>query len=209
MTAGERWDERVLPRLIDVVLGDRMTGGWREGVCRDLSGEVLEIGFGSGTNLSHYGAGVTRVLAVEPSDRAWDIARKRIDGFGRPVKRIGLDGARLDLPDATVDAVVSTWTMCTIPDLAGALAEARRVLRPGGRLHFVEHSLAPTHRVARIQRSLQPVWGRAAGGCHLDRDIPALLRAAGFSTPDLRQRYASALWPARPFGWFVTGSAQP
>ncbi|AXT83753.1 SAM-dependent methyltransferase [Aeromicrobium sp. A1-2] len=186
-----------------------MTGGWRERVCGELSGEVLEIGFGSGTNLGHYGDGVTRVLAVEPSDRAWEIAQDRIIEFGRPVDRIGLDGARLDLPDASVDAVVSTWTMCTIPHLADALAETRRVLRPGGTLHFVEHSLAPTKRIARIQHTIQPTWGRAAGGCHLNRDIPGLLAEAGFTVPDLKQRYASGLWPSRPFGWFVTGTAQP
>lgn len=209
MTFSERWDQRILPRLIDVALGDRVTRGWRERVCRELTGDVLEVGFGSGTNLPHYGDGVTSVLAVEPSDRAWEIAQSRIAHFVRPVRRIGLDGAQVDLPDRSVDAVVSTWTMCTIPDLTAALSEIRRVLRPGGRLHFVEHSLAPTNRVARIQRRLQPAWGRAAGGCHLDRDIPSLLSEAGYTVPDLRQRYASALWPTRPFGWFVTGSAQP
>ncbi|MEO6604381.1 MAG: class I SAM-dependent methyltransferase [Aeromicrobium sp.] len=209
MNLSERWDQRILPRLIDVVLGDRFTSGWRERVCRELAGETLEIGFGSGTNLAHCGERVTRVLAVEPSDRAWEIAQNRIVDFGRPVRRIGLDGAHLGLPEASVDAVVSTWTMCTIPDLTAALTEVRRVLRPGGTLHFVEHSLAPTSRVAHVQHTIQPGWGRVAGGCHLDRDVPELLSAAGYSVPDLHQRYASALWPARPFGWFVTGSAQP
>ena len=178
-------------------------------MCGQLTGDVLEIGFGSGSNLPHYGDGVASVLAVEPSDRAWDLAQTRIADFRRPVQRIGLDGAHLDLPDASVDAVVSTWTMCTIPDLTAALAEVRRVLRPGGCLHFVEHSLAPTSRVAGVQRWIQPGWGRVAGGCHLDRDIPTLLSKAGYAVPDLKQRYVSALWPARPFGWFVTGSARP
>ena len=202
------WNERVLPAAIDLVLGERTTSGWRDKVADGAAGTVLEIGFGSGLNLQHYGAAVDRVLAVEPSDLAWSRSADRIEQFARPVERIGLDGARLDLPDASVDTVVSSWTMCTIPDLAGALGEVRRVLRPGGRLHFVEHSLAPTARVANVQRRLQPVWGRVAGGCHLDRDIALELERAGLHAPDLRQRYASALWPARPFGWFVTGRAE-
>ncbi len=209
MSARETWDERILPRLVDVVLGDRVTGEWRDAVARGVAGEVLELGFGSGTNLGHYAPDVTRVLAVEPSDLAWQKAAPRVAAFGRPVERVGLDGASVSLPDASVDAVVSTWTMCTIPDLPAALAEVRRVLRPGGRLHFVEHSLAPSRRVARVQRRLQPVWGRAAGGCHLDRDIPDLLHAAGLVADDLSTRYASTWWPARPFGWFVSGSAAP
>ena len=209
MDTTTRWNERVVPHLVDLALSDRVTGGWRARVAAGVEGDVLELGFGSGTNLSHYGPTVARVLAVEPSDVAWEKASKSIASFGRPVERAGLDGAHLDVPDASVDAVVSTWTMCTIPDLSSALAEVRRVLRPGGRLHFVEHSLAPSDRVARVQRRIQPTWGRLAGGCHLDRDIPAELVAAGFVVPDLRTRYASRLWPARPFGWFVTGAAEP
>lgn len=203
------WTERVVPHLVDLALNDRVTGGWRAKTTSDVTGDVLELGFGSGINLPHYGATVDRVLAVEPSDVAWQKATGRIAAFGRPVERAGLDGAHLDVADASVDAVVSTWTMCTIPDLAGALAEVRRVLRPGGSLHFVEHSLAPSDRVARVQRRMQPTWGRLAGGCHLDRDIPAELASAGLVAPDLRTRYASGFWPARPFGWFATGSAVP
>lgn len=203
------WERRVVPRLVDLTLGDRTTSGWRDRVAGSLSGDVLELGFGSGTNLPHYGSRVTRVLAIEPNDLAWATAARPVEEFGRPVERIGLDGAAVDLADDSVDAVVSTWTMCTIPDLAGALAEARRVLKPGGSLHFVEHSLAPTQRVAGIQRRLQPAWGPLAGGCHLDRDIPAELGAAGFTVPDLHARYASPLWPTRFVGWFVTGTASP
>lgn len=202
------WNHRALPRLIDVTLNEGATGSWRRRACEGVRGDVLEVGFGSGRNLPHYGDGVRRVLAVEPEDLAWERAGDRVAAFGQPVDRIGLDGAKLPIADASVDAVVSTWTMCTIPDLAGALAEVRRVLRPDGQLHFVEHSLAPGDGIARIQRTLQPVWGPVAGGCHLDRDIPQFLADAGFTIPDLRERYASRLWPARPFGWFVTGSAQ-
>lgn len=209
MTMNRWWEQRVVPRLVDVALGERTTGGWRDGVAAPVSGEVLELGFGSGTNLRHYRDSVTRVLAVEPSDLAWDKAQGPITTFGRRVDRVGLDAATLQLEASSVDAVVSTWTMCTIPDLGSALSEARRVLKPGGRLHLVEHSLSPSPRVARVQRRLQPGWGRLAGGCHLDRDIPQELEAAGWDTAGLRARYASPLLPARPFGWFVSGSADP
>lgn len=203
------WERRVVPHLVDLTLGERLTGRWRAGVCGTVHGDVLELGFGSGTNLPHYGDRVDRVLAVEPNDVAWATATSRIDTFGRPVERVGLDGAHLELADGSVDAVVSSWTMCTIPDLDGALDEARRVLRPGGAIHFVEHSLAPTARVSRIQRRLQPVWGPLAGGCHLDRDILTELDGAGFALTDVEARYASRLWPTRFFGWFVTGTATP
>lgn len=167
------------------------------------------MGFGSGKNLPHYGCDVTRVHAVEPSDMAWARAAARVATFARPVTRIGLDGALLALPDQSVDAVVSTWTMCTIPDLEAALREIARVLRPTGSLHFVEHSVAPTTRVARVQHAIQPWWGRLAGGCHVDRDIPATITGAGFTLRRLQQSYVSRLVPARPFSWFVTGVASP
>lgn len=201
------WEERALPRLMDVVLADRVAGRWRRELCADVAGEVLEVGFGSGRNLPFYPPAVHTVLAVEPSDVAWERARPRVAEFGRRVDRVGLDGSSLQgVGDASVDAVVSAWTLCTIADLPAALAEVRRVLRPGGRLHFVEHSLAPDPGVARAQRALQPGWGRLAGGCHLDRDIPAELAAAGLVVTDLRSRYV-ARGPARPWAWFCTGSA--
>jgi len=192
---------------VDVALSERGTGQWRQRVCESIEGDVLEVGFGSGRNLPHYGHNVRRVLAVEPADLAWARAQQRIADFGRPVERVGLDGAHLPVADASVDAVVSTWTMCTIPDLAGALAEVRRVLRPGGQLHFVEHSLAPGSGAVRVQRALQPIWGRVAGGCHLDRDIPSTITRAGLTMADLRCEYDVDVWPARPFTWFVCGRA--
>ena len=167
------------------------------------------MGFGSGKNLPHYGPDVTRVHAVEPSDLSWSRAAEHVADFARPVTRIGLDGAQLALPDQSVDAVVSTWTMCTIPDLEGALREITRVLRPGGGLHFVEHSAAPTQWVARAQRWIQPWWGALAGGCHVDRDIPATIAGAGFTFRHLKQNYLTRLVPAQPFSWFVTGVASP
>ena len=204
-----RWyEEHVLPRAVDVVLADATAGRWRATVCADLTGEVLEIGFGTGRNLPYYPDAVRRVLAVEPSETAWHRAHGRVAAFAGTVERVGLDGASLPLADASVDAAVSTWTMCTVPDIASALAEVRRVLRPGGELRFVEHTLAPSERVARVQRGIQPVWGRVSGGCHVDRDIVGLLEQSGYT---VRLSYAGyvAGGPATPWSRFVTGSATP
>lgn len=204
-----RWyEEQILPRLVDAVLSDVTAGTWRRTVCGGATGTVLEIGFGSGRNLSFYPPAVTRVLAVEPSDVAWDRSRQRATEFGRPVHRIGLDGARLAAEDASVDTVVSTWTLCTVPDIMSALSEVRRVLRPGGALRFVEHSLAPSARVAGWQRRVQPVWEPVGGGCHVDRDIVALLTDAGYAVELSWSGYVAA-GPAKPWGWFVTGAATP
>ena len=201
------WEDRALPRLVDAVLTDRTAGGWRERAVAGVTGEVLEVGFGSGRNLPHLSDEVTRVYAVEPVDLAWERAGDRVAEFGRPVERVALDAAAIPLPDDSVDAILSTWTLCTIGDLRTALAEMRRVLRPGGEIHFVEHSLAPEGGVASFQRLAQPVWGPLAGGCHLDRDLPAELEDAGFALEGLRAAYVMKTWPARPWGWFVTGRA--
>lgn len=208
MTLGSWWTGRVVPRLVDRILDERTAGPFRRRVCSGVTGTVLELGFGSGRNLPHYLPDVSQVLAVEPADLAWDRSAGRRAAFGREVRRIGLDGAAVDLPDASVDAVVSTWTLCTIPEVGAALREARRVLRPGGRLHLVEHGLAPSSAVQRVQRTLQPVWGTLAGGCHLDRDISMLLQDSGFGV-EVDAAYLVDTALARPFGWLVTGTATP
>jgi SAM-dependent methyltransferase len=206
---GAFWEAHLLPRVIEVTCSEKATGEYRTRVCAQVRGEVLEVGFGSGTNLGHYAADVEKVYAVEPADLAWKRASKAIDGFGRPVERIGLDGAAVDLPDASVDAVVSSYTMCTIPDLDSALTEMRRVLRPGGSLHFVEHGLAPDPGVAARQHRYQPWWGKVAGGCHLNRDIPALVTEAGFTLEELDTFYMPGPQASRPFGWVSLGIARP
>jgi ubiquinone/menaquinone biosynthesis C-methylase UbiE len=208
-TVSRLYNERVLPLLTELSCSDRTTGSWREQVCSDASGDVLEIGFGSGTNLPHYPAAVRRVLAVEPSDVAWRRAHRRFEDFGRPVERVGVDGAAIDLPDSSVDTVVSAFTMCTIPDIEGALAEIRRVLRPGGSLHFVEHGLSPDSAVADRQRRWTPRWGKVAGGCHLDRDVPTLVEQAGFNLSDLEASYLPGPAISRPWGWLTVGRAEP
>jgi ubiquinone/menaquinone biosynthesis C-methylase UbiE len=202
------WEQRALPRLVDLVLADEAAGRYRSRAMAGLSGVVVELGFGSGRNLPHYPTEVERVLAVEPADLAWERARERVRAFGRPVERVSRDAADLPLPDGTVDAVVTTWTLCTVPEVEAALSEARRVLRYGGELRFVEHALAPDAWVRRTQRVAQPVWGVFAGGCHLDRDLPALIAAAGFDVEVTDARYVTGR-PFRAWGWFVHGTARP
>lgn len=175
------YGDQVLPRIINVACGMKANRALRERVCAGLHGQVVEIGFGSGHNVPYYPAAVTGVAAIEPAGLGWKLARKRLDASTVPVERTGLDGASLPLPDDSCDTAVSTWTMCTIPDIAAALHELRRVLKPGGTLHFVEHGLAPDEKVQRVQHRLEPLQKRVFGGCHLTREIEHLLTDAGFT----------------------------
>lgn len=181
------YEEHVLPRAIDVVLGNRWMADIRRPALEGLRGTVLEIGFGSGPNLPLYPPEVDKVLAVDPSAVGRRLATRRLEASPVPVEFIGLDGQHLPLEDRCVDAVLSTWTMCTIPDVDQALREAHRVLRDDGRLSFLEHGLSPEASVASWQRRLTPIQKRVAGGCHLDRDIPAIVRRAGFHTEQVRE----------------------
>ncbi len=175
------YGDRVLPRIINVACGMKSADPHRERVCEGLQGDVVEIGFGSGLNVPFYPDSVNRVAAVEPSDLGWKLAAKRVAASPVPIERAGLDGQRLPFADDRFDAALSTWTMCTIPDVAAALAEVRRVLRPGGTLHFLEHGLAPDADVARWQHRLEPVQKRVFGGCQLTREISKLVTDAGFT----------------------------
>ncbi len=198
------WAEHVVPRLVDVTLAGDDVGALRTRACAGLTGRVLELGFGSGLNLPHYPVEVTSVAAVEPSDVAWRRARRRLDAQPVDVRREGLDGERLTLPDDSCDSALSTFTMCTIPDLDAALREVRRVLRPGGRLHFAEHGLSPDPGVARWQHRLGPLQGALFAGCHLDRPIADAVSAAGFETGSLDCFYVPG---PRPSGYVYLGWA--
>lgn len=198
--------DHVLPRLVDTTCGIAPLEPLRRRVCAGLRGEVLEIGFGSGLNLPSYPPSVTRVRAVEPADLAWRLATDRRAASPVPVDRAGLDGERLDLDDASLDAALVTFSLCTIPDPAAALAEVRRVLRPGGTLHVLEHGLAPDADVRRWQRRLEPIQKRMAGGCHLTRQPGVMLETAGFTGVELDHFYLPDA--PRPLGALSLGTAR-
>jgi len=199
------YDDRILPHVINVVMNTKQTRQIRERVCADLKGEVLEIGFGTGHNLPFLPADVTRLLAVEPSGRSVELARERIAASPIHVDAVGLDGQRLPVDDESVDAVLCTWSLCTIPDGVAAVREARRVLRPGGRFHFVEHGAAPDTKVRRWQNRLNPIQNRLGGGCNLNRDIASIIEAGGLSITKL-DRYYNAGEP-KAFGAMYEGVA--
>jgi len=200
------WENHVVPRMVDLSLSQRPVMELRREVCDGLGGRLIEVGFGSGLNLAALPAAVTSVDAVEPSDVAWARSAGRRSSCPVPVHRIGLVGEDLDAEDATYDAALVTFSLCTIPDPGRALAELHRVLRPGGELHFLEHGLAPDEGVRRWQRRLEPVQRRVAGGCHLTRDPVALVRDAGFALAGARHTYF-APGPGKPFGYLSWGRA--
>jgi SAM-dependent methyltransferase len=185
------YTEQVVPRLVALTCGASGLSGLRARTAEGLSGRVVEIGFGSGFNVPHYPSDVSRVLAVEPSTTAWRMASRRVAASPVPVEQAGMDGQSLSLEDASCDGAICTFTLCTIPDPEAALAEVRRVLRPGGSFHLLEHGVAPDRRVAAFQRRIEPLQRRIADGCHLTRDPLALVADAGFTVDEVEQRYGA------------------
>ncbi len=197
--------EQVVPRLIDRMCGAQGMQQWRTEAADGLTGRVVEIGFGSGLNVDLYPATVDEVLAVEPAAVARRLAQRRVARSKVPVRHIGLDGQAIALEDASCDSALSTFTLCTIPDASRALAELHRVMRPGARLHFLEHGLSPDPRIATWQRRVEPLQRRVADGCHLTHDPVDLIEGAGFTIVHVDQRYARG---PKPWSWFSVGVAE-
>jgi SAM-dependent methyltransferase len=178
-----------VPRIINFACGTKAFEPLRRRVCAGLAGDVVEIGFGSGLNVPFYPPAVTGVAAVEPADLGWKLAGERVRAASVPVLRSGRDGRSLRFADNSYDTALSTWTLCTIPDPVAALREVKRVLKPGGTLHFLEHGLAPDEAVRRWQRRLDPLEQALAGGCRFTQPIAELLETAGFTVTEFEAFY--------------------
>jgi ubiquinone/menaquinone biosynthesis C-methylase UbiE len=190
------YDRHILPHLIDFACGMGEVMKVRSKVVPRAHGRVLEIGIGSGLNLAFYDAAkVSAIVGVDPSADMQRLARERAARVAIPVEMIALELGQIQADDASFDSIVCTFTLCTIPDAVAALQEMRRVLKPGGRLWFCEHGRAPDARVLRWQKRLTPLWKPLAGGCHLDRDMPALIAAGGFNLGELETGYLSGPKP--------------
>ncbi|MCP4943877.1 MAG: class I SAM-dependent methyltransferase [Planctomycetaceae bacterium] len=175
------YEDRVLPHLINLACSTKPNRKQREKIVPLAEGEVLEIGFGSGLNLPFYDARkVQKIWGLEPSEGMRRKARPMVEASGLKVEFIDLPGESIPLEMNSVDTVLVTYSLCTIPDAVTALDGMRRVLKPGGTLLFCEHGIAPDESVRRWQRRLNPAWSRVAGGCNMDRDIPDLLTKGGF-----------------------------
>jgi ubiquinone/menaquinone biosynthesis C-methylase UbiE len=199
------YDRHILPWLIDFGCGLPMVQARRRALVPQARGKVLEIGMGTGRNLPFYDRSrITQLVGVDPALQMHSLAQRRSDQAGLDVELVGLTAERLPLPDESFDTVVCTYTLCSIPDAAQALSEMRRVLVPGGKLLFCEHGRAPDESVRRWQDRLQPLWGPLAGGCHLGRDIPDLLAAAGFAA-NMQSAYLAG---PRPMTFHYWGQAQ-
>ena len=200
------YQHHVLPRLLDLAMRQEVLLPFRRRVIGAAEGRVLEIGIGSGLNLPLYGSTVRAVIGLDPSPGLLLMARDRAVAAPVPVELREGSAEAVPLEDASIDTVVTTWTLCTIPDARRALGELRRVLRPDGALLFIEHGRAPEPGVARWQDRLDPLWRRIAGGCHLNREIDELISGSGFRIDKLTN---TRLPGPRTHTFLYEGRAQP
>lgn len=199
------YEQHVLPHLIDYTCGMGAVMKTRKQIVPLAEGRVLEIGIGSGLNLSFYDpAKVTVIVGVDPSAAMQKLAQQRAAQISIPVEMVALELGQIQAADDSFDSIVCTFTLCTITDAGAALKEMRRVLKPGGKLLFSEHGLAPDLPVVRWQNLITPLWKPFSGGCHLNRDIPALIRAGGFTIEQLDSSYLKG---PRPMTWVSRGWA--
>jgi ubiquinone/menaquinone biosynthesis C-methylase UbiE len=200
------YDKWVLPRLTDFAMRNKEATRYRSQIVPQAHGAVLEIGVGSGLNLPFYGASVEHVYGLDPSNELLIMAREKARAITIPVDFLAYSGEEIPLDSGCIDTVVTTWTLCSIPDPVQALKEMKRVLKPGGALLFAEHGLAPEARVQRWQRRINPLWSRITGGCNLNRKMDELIKASGFRIEELETAYAKG---PRPMSYVYSGRAQP
>jgi ubiquinone/menaquinone biosynthesis C-methylase UbiE len=200
------YDDYILPGLINLAMRNKELRPFRERVVSAAEGRVLEIGVGSGMNLPFYRPPVREVLALEPAPRLMTMAKSASRATSIPVKFLEASAEAIPLDEHSVDTIVTTWTLCSIPLVPTALTEMRRVLRPGGKLLFVEHGLAPDEGVRRWQDRLTPIWRRIGGGCHLNRPIRGMIEGAGFRIDRIETGYIPG---PKPMTFMYEGSARP
>ncbi len=197
----------ILPKLIDAACRGESNALQREKVVPLAHGDVLEIGIGTGLNLPYYDAErVTRVVGLDPAPRITNLAQQAAQEAPFDVEFIGLSGEEIPLDDASVDTILMTYTLCSITDTKAALRQMARVLKPGGALIYCEHGAAPERSVRRWQGLLDPVWGRLAGGCHLNRDIPTLIEQGGFQMDNRHEGYIPG-WRPASYNYWGTATA--
>jgi ubiquinone/menaquinone biosynthesis C-methylase UbiE len=200
------YQRHVVPRLTHLAMKQNYLVPYRRHVIGAAEGRVLEVGVGSGLNLPLYGSSARSIIALEPSSELLRMARRRGETASVPVTFLEASAEAVPLDNGSVDTVVTTWTLCSIPDAPRALAELRRVLKPNGALLFVEHGRAPEPGVARWQDRLDPLWSRLAGGCHLNRKMDDLIAGSGFRIEVLRN---ARLPGPRTHTFLYEGSARP
>ena len=184
------YDKHILPRFINCACGTKPITKQRAKVVPLACGTVLEIGIGTGLNLPFYNPDlVDRVIGVDPSEESWKLAARRAAAVDFEVEFVGLPGEQIPLDDNSVDTVMVTYSLCTIPDPVTALQGMARVLRPSGKLIFCEHGMAPDAGVRKWQNRIDPFWKMLAGGCHLNRDIPGIVAAGGFAIEEVQEMY--------------------
>jgi len=200
------YQERMLPWLIHLSMRQKRLAPYRNRVVTAATGRILEIGIGSGLNLPFYPKDVRQIVGLDPSPKLLEMARSSGRERSMPLELVEGSAEAIPVEDRSIDTVVTTWTMCSIPDVQRALQEVRRVLKPGASLLFVEHGRAPEARVQWWQDHLNPAWKRLSGGCHLNRGIADLIQNAGFHIERLDTGYMPGL---KPMGFIYEGSARP
>jgi ubiquinone/menaquinone biosynthesis C-methylase UbiE len=200
------YQDRVVPVLIDLAMRQNNLTAYRGRVVPAAEGRVLEVGIGSGLNLPFYSRNVRHVIGLDPSPKLLSMARQAERPHVWPVEFVQASAEEIPLESATIDTVVTTWTLCSIPDVRRALRDMHRVLRPGGRLLFVEHGRAPDPNVVWWQDRLTPVWKRVGGGCHLNRAVRILIEGAGFHFDRVETGYMRG---PKPMTFMYEGSARP